>query len=70
MKFFTEGIFLTELNILKGDRNIYFKSVTFYEKKKIFRKSYIFFLKIYIFSTQFCYIWTTIAHFDYELKGR
>ena len=36
MNFFTEGIFLTEWNILKGDRNIYFKSVTFYEKKKDF----------------------------------
>ena len=36
MNFFTEGIFLAELNILKGDINIYFKSVTFYEKKKDF----------------------------------
>ena len=43
MNFFTEGIFLTELNILKGDRNIYFKSVTFYEKKKILENHTYFF---------------------------
>ena len=27
--------FLTELNFLKGDTNIYFKQITFFEKKKI-----------------------------------
>ena len=26
--------FLTELNFLKGDTNIYFKQIIFYEKKK------------------------------------
>ena len=49
MNFFTEGIFLTELNILKGDRNIYFKSVTFYEKKKRFLENHTYFFKKYIF---------------------
>ena len=38
MNIFTEEIFLAELNILKGDTNIYFKQITFFEKKKIFWK--------------------------------
>ena len=47
MNFFTEEIFLTELNFLKGDTNIYFKQITFFEKKKDFVKIInIFFLKI------------------------
>ena len=33
MNFFTEGIFLTELNFLKGDTNIYFEYTTLFEKK-------------------------------------
>ena len=36
MNFFTEWIFfLRELNFLKRDTNIYFKQITFFEKKKI-----------------------------------
>ena len=31
---FTERIFLTELNFLKGDTNIYFEYITLFEKKK------------------------------------
>ena len=34
MNFFTHWFFLTELNFLKGDTNIYFKQITFFEKKK------------------------------------
>ena len=63
MIFFTEGIFLTELNFLKGDANIYFKLITFFEKKEDFRKSYIFFLKnIYFFQLSF-------AKFEYKLQS-
>ena len=36
-EFFYTVIFLTELN-LKGDTNIYFKQITFFEKKKDFVK--------------------------------
>ena len=47
MKFFTEEAFLTELNFFKGDTNIYFKQINFFEKKKDFLKIiHIFFLKI------------------------
>ena len=46
MNFFAERIFLTELNFLKGDTNIYFKQITFFEKKKDFGKIiHTFFLK-------------------------
>ena len=45
MIFFTEGIFLTELNFLKGDANICFKWMTFFEKKKILENH----IYIYIF---------------------
>ena len=38
MNFFTEEVFLTELNSFKGDTNIYFKQITYFEKKKIFWK--------------------------------
>ena len=40
--------FLTELNFLKGDTNIYFKQITFFEKKKkdFVKIINIFFLKI------------------------
>ena len=53
MNFFAEWtFFLTELNFLKGDTNIYFKQITFFEKKKDFIKIiHIFFLKIFFFST-------------------
>ena len=51
MNFFTKWIFLTELNFLKGDTNIYFKQITFFEKKKKrFCKNHkYFFLKNIIF---------------------
>ena len=36
MNFFLQSeFFLTELNFLKRDTNIYFKQITFFEKKKI-----------------------------------
>ena len=55
--FFKSEFFLTELNFLKGDTNIYFEYITLFEKKKIFTEKnkifvkiiHIFFLKIYIF---------------------
>ena len=55
MNFFTEEIFLTELNFLKGDTNIYFKQITFFEKKKkdFAKIIHIFFLKIYFFQLSF-----------------
>ena len=43
MNIFTEEIFLAELNILKGDTNIYFKQITFFEKKKRFFENKTFF---------------------------
>ena len=33
MKFFQSEFLLTELNFLKGDTKIYFKQITFLEKK-------------------------------------
>ena len=30
------NFFLTELNFMKGDTNIYFKSITLYEKKNFY----------------------------------
>ena len=57
--FYRVKFFLTELNFLKGDANIYFEYITLFEKKKkmIFTEKnkffvkiiHIFFLKIYIF---------------------
>ena len=46
--FFKSEFFLTELNFLKGDTNIYFKQITFFEKKKkdFVKIINIFFLKI------------------------
>ena len=42
--------FLTELNFLKGDTNIYFKQIPLFEKKKRFCKNHTyFFLKNIIF---------------------
>ena len=32
--FLHSDFFLTELNFLKGDTNIYFKQITFFKKKK------------------------------------
>ena len=51
MNFLQSKTFLTELDFLKGDTNIYFKKITFFEKKpRDFVKIMdIFFLKIYIF---------------------
>ena len=50
MKFFTEEAFLTELNFFKGDTNIYFKQISFFEKKKRFFENHTyFFLKNIIF---------------------
>ena len=44
---FTERIFLTELNFLKGDTNIYFEYITLFEKKKkIFTEKNKVFVKI------------------------
>ena len=51
-EFFYTLFFLTELNFLKGDTNIYFKQITFFEKKKDFVKiMHIFFLKNIFFSS-------------------
>ena len=51
--FLHSDFFLTELNFLKGDTNIYFKQITFFKKKKKkkrFCKNHKYlFLKIYIF---------------------
>ena len=53
--FLHSDFFLTELNFLKGDTNIYFKQITFFKKKKK-KKDFvkiinIFFLKyIYFFN--------------------
>ena len=49
MNFFTEEIFLTELNFLKGDTNIYFKQTTFFEKKKRFFENHAYFFLKNIF---------------------
>ena len=38
--------FLTELNFLKGDTNIYFEYITLFEKKKIFTEKNKIFVKI------------------------
>ena len=48
MKYFLQSeFFLTELNFLKGDTNICFEQITFFGKKKDFRKIiHTFFLKI------------------------
>ena len=61
--FLQSEFFLTVLNFFKGDTNIYFEYLTFFEKKKkksfteknkIFVKIIYFFLKyIYIFSNSF-----------------
>ena len=43
-------IFLKELDFLKGDTNIYFKQITFFERTTDFVKTiHIFFLKIYFY---------------------
>ena len=52
--FFKSEFFLTELNFLKGDTNIYFEYTTLFEKKRLFTEKnkvfvkiiHIFFLKI------------------------
>ena len=49
MNFFAEWIFSTELNFLKGDTNIYFKQITFFEKKRFCKNHTYFFLKNIIF---------------------
>ena len=40
------NFFLTELNFLKGDTNIYFEYITLFEKTKIFTEKNKLFLKI------------------------
>ena len=42
-EFFYTVIFLTELNFLKGDTNINFKQITFFEIKKGFCKNHTYF---------------------------
>ena len=54
MIFFTEEVFLTELNFFKGDTNIYFKQITFFEKKDFLKIIHIFFLKIVDFKSARC----------------
>ena len=52
--FYRAKFFLTELNFLKGDTNIYFEYTTLFEKKRLFTEKnkvfvkiiHIFFLKI------------------------
>ena len=50
--FLQSEFFLTELNFLKGDTNIYFKQIPLFEKKR-FYKNHIFFLKIFFFQLSF-----------------
>ena len=38
MNIFTEWIFLSELNFLRGDTNIYFEYITLFEKKRFLLK--------------------------------
>ena len=54
--FYKVKFFLTELNFLKGDTNIYFEYITLFEKKRFLLRKikflkiiHIFFLKKYIF---------------------
>ena len=49
MNFFTEEIFLTELNFLKGDTNIYFKQTTCFEKERFF-ENHVFLKNIFFFN--------------------
>ena len=49
MNFFTHWFFLTELNFLKGDTNIYFKQITVFEIKRFCKNHTYFFLKNIIF---------------------
>ena len=59
--FYRVNFFLTGLNFLKGDRNIYFEYITLFKKKKIFSEKnkifvkiiHIFFLKYIFFSNSF-----------------
>ena len=44
MNFFTEEVFLTELNFFKADTNIYFKQITLFAKKRLFDNHTHFFL--------------------------
>ena len=47
-------IFLTESNFLKGDTNIYFKQIIFFEKKRFCKNHTYFFLKnIFLFQLSF-----------------
>ena len=49
-EYFYRVIFLTELNFLKGDTNVYFEYITLFEKKKDFiEKNKIFVKIIHIF---------------------
>ena len=44
--FYRLKFFLTELNFLKGDTNVYFEYITLFEKKKIFTEKNKIFVKI------------------------
>ena len=54
-EFFYKATFLTELNFLKGNTNIYFKQITFSEKTKRFCKNdtYFYLKNIYFFQLNF-----------------
>ena len=61
--FYRVRFFLTELNFLKGDTNIYFEYITLFEKKKIFtEKNKIFVKIIYIF--KFFFFLNSFATFE------
>ena len=52
MVFLQSQLFLLlELNFLKGQTNIYFKQITFFEKKRFCKSHTYFFLKNIFFST-------------------
>ena len=47
-------IFLTESNFLKGDTNIYFKEIIFFEKKRFCKNhTYSFLKNIFLFQLSF-----------------
>ena len=50
MNFIQSEFFLTELNFLKGDTNIYLKQIPLFEKKDFVKIIHISFLKIYFFN--------------------
>ena len=64
--FYRVKFFLTELNFLKGDANIYFEYITLFEKKKkIFTEKNKFFVKIiHIFFLKICFFSNSFATFE------